>query len=208
MNRSSATEQNGTSIHIQDVTVPACELRLERHIGGENGTDQIEFICGASGGPEQGYLLGVAGEDLSSMAAICNACPIPSALASPRACLNLVPVRRLPGGRHSLPVITSSSPAPVAESGEAVDTYFVCRWFYPLYGREQPRAMSLCRSCSHWFPRPARELIPGYWSETQKMLRVVSGEESTSRPFTGFSPASPHPPASNWWQHLRQKLHL
>ena len=205
--QSNVSEQNGTSIHIQDITVPVCELRIERRTASINGGEQIEFVCGASGGPEQGYVLGISGEDLSSMQSICNACPIPNALASPRACLNLVPARRFPGGKHSLPVITSSSRTPVVEPSEAADAYFACRWFYTLYGQEQPRDITLCLSCSYWFPRPPRELIPGYWPETQKMLRVVNGEESISRPFTGFTPAS-HQPSGNWWQRLLQKFHL
>jgi hypothetical protein len=207
MNTSKVSEHNGTPISLEGVTVPACELRIERYTIGTDGRKLREFVCGASGGPEQGYVLGRAGEDLSSMKTICNSCPIPQALASPRACLNLVPVRRLPGGRQSLPVITSPSRAPVAKAGEAAESYFACRWFYPLYGQEQPRDLTLCLSCPHWFPRPPRELIPEYWPETQKMLRVVSGEEKTSRP-TGFTPASPRPPAKHWWQSLLQKLHL
>ncbi len=207
MNTNSTSEQNGVPVSIGGVTVPACELRIERHTVGTEGAKEVEFVCGASGGPEQGYVLGRAGEDLSSMQAICNACPIPRALASPHACLNLVPVRRLPGGRRSLPVIPSPSRVSGAKPAATVEAYFACRWFYTLYGQEQPRDLTICRSCPHWFPRPPRELIPGYWPETQKMLRVVNGEESTARP-TGLGPASPRQRTKHWWQSLSQKFHL
>lgn len=206
MSTNSTSEQHGTPISIEGVTVPACELRIERHTVGTEGGEQVEFICGASGGPEQGCVLGKAGEDLSSMQAICNACPIPNALASPRACLNLVPVRRLPGGKRSLPVIPSSPRTVGAKPEATTETYFSCRWFYTLYGQQQPRDMIVCRSCTHWFPRPPLELIPGYWPETQKMLRVVNGEESTSRS-TGFGPDAPRLPTRHWWQSLSQKFH-
>ena len=163
-------------------------------------------LCGAGGGPEHGYVLGVAGEDLSSMVAICNACPIPDALEARKSCLNLVPVRRFSGGRRSLPMIRPNGEA--AHSSEPADAYFPCRWFYTLYGQDQPRDTSICQSCQHWFPRPPRELIPGYWPETQKMLRVVSGEVSTAGPPTGFTPDFRERPATSWWQRLLGKLHL
>ncbi len=140
-----------------------------------DGRERTEFICGAAGGPEHGYVLGVAGEDLSSMIAICNACPIPSALASSRACLNLLPVRRFPGGKQSLPMLQRQKQA--VDSRESADVYFPCRWFYALYGQKQHRDLTICRSCTHWFPRPPRELIPQYWPETEKMLRIVNGVE-------------------------------
>src|SRR5438876_512972 len=145
----------------QDVVVRSCELRLERRTTDRDGRERVEFICGASGGPEHGYVLGVAGEDLSAMIATCNACPIPNALASSRSCLNLVPVRRFPGGKRSLPMLQKQNQA--VDSNESADVYFPCRWFYTLYGQKQPRDLNVCRSCTHWFPRPPRELIPEYW---------------------------------------------
>ncbi len=184
----------------QDTTVRACELRLARR-SIAHGNEHVEFVCGASGGPESGYVLGVVGEDLSSMAAICNSCPIPDALESRRACLNLVPVRRF--GVRSLPMIQPGVPG-----GEAAGTYFPCRWFYTLFGQKQPRDNTMCLGCPYWFPRPPHERIPNYWPETQRMLRVVSGEESTAGPPTGFTPASRPPPAGTWWQRLLQKVHL
>lgn len=197
------------SIYIQGTVVRSCELRLERCTRQADNTERREFLCGASGGPEYGYVLGVVGEDLSPMAAICNSCPIPDALENRRACLNLVPVRRFSSGKRQLPVV--QSPTDTSEStgpGETPDVSFPCRWFYPLYGQNQPRDITLCQSCQHWFPRPPRELIPGYWPQTQKMLRVVNGEESTDGGPTGFTPAPRRPPASTWWQHLLQKIHL
>src|SRR5579883_2220439 len=74
-------------------------------------------------------------------------------------------------------------------------------------GQEQPRDLHLCLSLPHRFPRPLRELIPAYCSQTQKMLRMVNGEEKTSRP-AGLTPASPHPRARHRWQSRFQNLHL
>jgi hypothetical protein len=205
--RSTAT--NNSTI-VQSVAVRACELRLERRAVAADGTERVAYICGASGGPEHGHVLGVAGEDLSSMVATCNACPIPDALEARQSCLNLVPVRRFSGGKHSLPIVQSqASHAQPSRSSESVDTFFPCRFFYTLYGQNQPRDTMVCRSCPHWFPRPPRELIPHYWPETQKMLRVVNGEESTLGPPTGlYSPAPQHPPGRSWWQRLREKVKL
>ena len=203
MDQRNASVKNSTI--IQGSTVRACELRLERHTHTADGTEQVEFLCGASGGPEQGHVLGVAGGDLSSMVAICNACPIPDALEAHQSCLNLVPVRRFLGGKRSLPMFQSQ--AVPSGSSEPVETFFPCRIFYTLYRQNQPRDTIVCRSCTHWFPRPPFELIPDYWPETQKMLRVVKGEESTLGPPTGFTPAS-RPPLSNWLQRLFQKVHL
>src|SRR5438045_1702002 len=151
-------------MRIQGTSMRSCELRLERCIRDASGTERREYICGASGGSEQGYVLGVVREDLSSMAAICKSCPIPDALESQRSCLNLVPVRRFSDGKRHLPVIQSQAQASDnTRSGEPVDAYFPCRWFYPLFGQNQPRDTTVCQSCPHWFPRPARELIPDYW---------------------------------------------
>ncbi len=178
----------------RQLSVRPCELRVERRTRDADGRERVEYICGASGGPEQGYLLGVAGEDLSAMQALCNACPIPDALASRRACLNLVPVRRF-------------SPGP--EQNEAPDAFFPCRWFYPLYGQHQPRDLTVCQSCPHWFPRPPRELIPDYWPETRRMLRVINGvEKTTAHVPTGFTPLPHATPAGPWWRRLLHKMHL
>ncbi len=143
---------------IEDVAVRACELRLERRSLDTHGKERVEYLCGASGGPEHGYVLGVAREDISAMVAICNACPIPDALEASRSCLNLVPVRRFPGGKRSLPMLQSSMQTP--QSSQSADAYFPCHWFYTLYGQHQPRDTTVSRSCTHWFPRPPRELNP------------------------------------------------
>src|SRR5579859_6880150 len=58
---------------VQGLAVRACELRLERHARNVSGKEQVEYICGASGGPEHGHVLGVVGK----MSAICSTCPIP-----------------------------------------------------------------------------------------------------------------------------------
>jgi|GEM_PF-583326 len=193
---------------IQETPIRSCELRLERQIEDAGGQERWEYVCGASGGPEQGHVLGVSGEDLARMAAICNACPIPDVLESRRSCLQLVPVRRFPTGQRVVPVIQASQQSDADE--QAAEAYFPCRWFYTLYGRDQPRDGAFCLGCPYWFPRPPRELIPGYWPETQKMLRIVNGEEDISKPPTGFMPAAQRPPdkPETWWQRLREKLHL
>ena len=206
MDQRNASVKNCMS--IQGSTVRACELRLVRRTVTVDGTEQVEFLCGAGGGPEQGHVLGVAGGNLSSMVAICNACPIPDALEAHQSCLNLVPVRRFPGGKRSLPMVQSlASQAVPSRSSEPVESFFPCRIFYTLYRQNQPRDTIVCRSCTHWFPRPPFELIPDYWTETQKMLRVVNGEESTLGPPTGFAPASPQP-SGTWWRRLLQRVHL
>jgi hypothetical protein len=203
MNQSSSFTAN--NLTDQPASLCTCELRLERKTTAGDGTERMEYICGASGGLEQGQVLGVVGEDLSSMVTTCNACPVPAALASSRSCLNLTPVRRFPGGMRRLPVLQSQQ-IPMGNT-EPADAYFPCRWFYPLYGQQQPRDTIVCQSCPHWFPRPPIDCIPGYWAETHKMLRVVNGEISTDLPPTGFAPLVRHPPAGTWWQRLWQKIH-
>ncbi len=188
---------------IQGQAVRACELRLERRGSNERGQGRTEYVCGASGGPEQGYVLAREGEDLSTMLDICNTCPIPDALEHRRACLNLAPVRVFPGGRRALPVVQPHA----ASQDETSGAYFTCRWFFTLYGQQQPRDIGVCLSCPHWFPRPPRELIPGYWRFTQQMLRIVTGEESAQRPPTGFTPSS-HEVAVGWWRRLLHRFHL
>jgi hypothetical protein len=203
MNQSSSFVAN--SLTDQHTPLCACELRLERQTTVGDGTERVEYICGASGGLKHGQALGVAGEDLSAMVATCNACPIPAALASNRSCLNLTPIRRIPGDARRLPVLQPQRTP--GGNDEPAEAYFPCRWFYTLYGLQQPRDTSVCQSCPHWFPRPPTDRIPGYWAETRKMLRVVNGEESTALPPTGFTPLSRRPPAGTWWQRLWQKLH-
>ncbi len=190
---------------IQGHAVRSCELRLERQGSDVQGVARVEYLCGASGGPEQGYILAREGEDLSAMLTVCNRCPIPDALASHRACLNLVPVRRFPGGKHPLPVIQPEELPD--QQHEPADASFTCRWFYTWYGQQQPRTIDMCLGCPHWFPRPPRELIPNYWPATRKMLRIVNGEESTARPPTGFAPTPPAPPGG-WWRQIWRRLHF
>ncbi|TME00118.1 MAG: hypothetical protein E6I80_26630 [Chloroflexi bacterium] len=47
---------------IQGLAVRACELRLEQHTRDVSGKEQVEYICGASGGFEHGHMLGVVGK--------------------------------------------------------------------------------------------------------------------------------------------------
>jgi hypothetical protein len=206
MDQSGVVANNSTI--IEGAVVRICELRLERRTLDVSGNEHVEYICGASGGPEHGHMLSTAGGDMSSLVATCNACPIPDALEARQSCLNLVPVRRFTGGKRSLPVIQAQVQGDqTAQSSELADAYFPCRWFYTLHGQKQPRDTVLCRACPHWFPRPPREIIPNYWSETRKMLRIVNGEESALGPPTGFTPAS-RPPPRNWLQRLLQKVHM
>ncbi len=46
---------------------------------------------------------------MSSLVAICNTCPIPDALEARQSCLNLVPMRRFPGWKRSLPMVQSQT---------------------------------------------------------------------------------------------------
>ncbi|GAC1566728.1 MAG: hypothetical protein NVS3B14_10520 [Ktedonobacteraceae bacterium] len=138
------------------------------------------------------------------MSAICNSCPIPDALESRRSCLNLTPVRRFTA--RSLPMIQPGAQGD--QGGEAADAYFTCRWFYKLYREKQPRNNSMCLGCPYWFPRPPRELIPNYWPETQRMLRIVSGEEKVASPPTGFTLSPQLPSDGPWWRRLLQKMHF
>jgi hypothetical protein len=192
------------SAGVQDAAVRACELRLERRTRDAHGREHVQFVCGASGGPESGHILGVAGEDCSSMRAICNACPIPDALESRRSCLNLVPTRRFTG--RPLPI--AQPDALEGRGGEAADAYFSCRWFYKLYREKQPRDNTMCLGCPYWFLRPPVELIPHYWSETQRMLRIVNGVEQVASAPTGFYLSPQRPTDGAWWQRLLRKMHL
>ncbi|HVB72938.1 MAG TPA: hypothetical protein VNE38_05225 [Ktedonobacteraceae bacterium] len=202
MNQQDAITKKNTGIQDQ---VRTCELRMERGSIDARGNERIEYVCGASGGTEHGYVLGVAGEDSAAMRAICNACPIPDALESRRACLNLVPVRRF--GVRSLPVIQPGAQG--SQSGETVaEVYFTCRWFYKLYREKQPRNNSMCLGCPYWFPRPPVELIPRYWPETQRMLRIVNGEEKVASALTGFTISPQRPSEGAWWQRLLRKIHF
>jgi hypothetical protein len=190
---------------IQETEIRCCELRLERQVKDAAGQNRLEYVCGASGGPKHGHVLGVSGENLSAMAAICNTCPIPDALESHRSCLQLVPVRHFPAGQRVLPVIEPSQQSQTKTP--SAEAFFPCRWFYTLYGQKQPRDCSPCVGCPYWFPRPPLELIPGYWPETQKMLRIVTGEERLESPPTGFRPSQETPPQT-FREKLRRKIHL
>jgi hypothetical protein len=206
MDQSSAEVNNNTI--IEGAVMRTCELRLERRTRDVSGKECVEYICGASGGPELGHVLGTVEEAMSSLVATCNTCPIPDALEARQSCLNLIPVRRFTGGKRNLPVIQAQVQSDQTDqSSEQGDAFFPCRWFYTLHGQKQPRDTFLCRACPHWFPRPPREIIPNYWPETRKMLRIVNGEESALGSPTGFAPASPQP-SGTWWQRLLQRVHL
>ena len=166
------TAAKGTTI-IQGTAVRSCELRLERRAVDGNEQERVEYICGASGGPEHGYVL----------------------------------VRRFPVGKRGLPVVQSQMLyAQPTQSGEQADVFFPCRWFYSLDGQNQPRHTLLCRACPYWFPRPPLELLTDYWPMTQKMLRVVNGEEKIARPRTGFTPSARQSSRKTWWQRILQKI--
>jgi len=94
------------------------------------------------------------------------------------------------------------------EGGESADAYFSCRWFYKLYREKQPRDNTMCLGCPYWFPRPPVELIPHYWSETQRMLRIVNGEEQVASLPTGFYLSPQCHSGGAWWQRLLRKMHF
>jgi hypothetical protein len=162
-----------------------------------------EYVCGASGGYEQGTVLGNSDDGGAAIAAICNTCPIPDVLESKRSCLQLVPVRHFNGGKRTLPVLQSADSSAESSSDEPANAYFPCRWFYTLYGQRQPQDALLCQGCPYWFPRPPVELNPKYWETTQKMLRIVTGEERIERPDTQLNLSQASPPAKTLWEKLQ-----
>lgn len=192
---------------IRGRQVRSCELRIIRRVADTEGRERVEYICGASGGPEKGYALGSSDDDGASLAAICNACPIPDVLESKQSCLQLVPVRHFVAGKRPLPVIQPGDVSNAATCNEPTEAYFPCRWFYTLFGQKQPRDTLMCQSCPYWFPRPPLELIPGYWNTTQKMVRIVTGEERIEMHPTGFRLSQETPPKT-LWEKLRRKIHL
>jgi hypothetical protein len=84
MDQSGVVANNSTI--IEGAVVRTCELRLERRTLDVSGIEQVEYICGASGGPEHGHVLTTLGGDMSSLVAACNACPIPDALEAHQSC--------------------------------------------------------------------------------------------------------------------------
>ncbi len=78
MDQSGVVANNSTI--IEGAVVRTCELRLERRTLDVSGNEQVEYLCGASGGPEHGHVLAMAGGDMSSLVATCNTCLIPDAL--------------------------------------------------------------------------------------------------------------------------------
>jgi hypothetical protein len=193
---------------IQGVQVRACELRLERPTPGGEDHVYVEYLCGASGGHEQGTVLGNSDEGGAAVAVICNSCPIPDVLESKCSCLQLVPVRHFTVGKHPLPVVQCAHSSGEGASDESANVYFPCRWFYTLYGQHQPQDMLICQSCPYWFPHPPVELIPHYWETTQKMLRIVTGEEQIEKPVTNLYSSKESPPAKTLWENLRRKIHF
>jgi hypothetical protein len=192
---------------IQGVHVRVCELRLERPASESNSQERMDYLCGASGGYEQGAVLGNS-DNGAAIAAICNACPIPDVLESKRSCLQLVPVRHFNVGKRPLPVVQTIHASVDDMGDEPARAYFPCRWFYTLFGQRQPQDTLLCQGCPYWFPRPPVELIPNYWETTQKMVRIVSGEERIERPMTGLKLSQPPPPPKTFWEKIRRRIHL
>src|SRR5690348_2575894 len=90
MDRQDAVTKKSTG--MQETAIRPCELRMERRTRDADGKERIEFVCGASGGPEAGYVLGVAGEDCAAMAAICNACSNRRIFRTRRSLVALQPV--------------------------------------------------------------------------------------------------------------------
>lgn len=195
-------------IIIQGVQVRACELRLERSVCVGEERECVEYLCGASGGYEQGAVLGNSDEGGAAVAALCNVCPIPDALEGKCSCLQLVPVRCFNAGKHPLPVVQSTQPSGEGMSDEPANVYFPCRWFYTLFRQHQPQDTLMCQSCPYWFPRPPVELIPRYWETTQKMVRVVTGEAQIENTITKLNVSQESPPAKTLWEKLRRKIHF
>jgi hypothetical protein len=193
---------------IQGVQVRACELRLERPALVGEDHECVEYLCGASGGYEQGIVLGNSDEGGMVVAALCNACPIPDVLESKCSCLQLVPVRHFKAGKHPLPVVQSTQSSCEGTSDEPANVYFPCRWFYTLFSQHQPQDTLMCQSCPYWFPRPSVELIPRYWETTQKMVRIVTGEEDIEKSITKLNLSQEPPPARTIWEKLRRKIHF
>jgi hypothetical protein len=105
------------------------------------------------------------------------------------------------GGRCALPIIQAQA----GQQDEPKGAYFSCRRFYTLYG-PQPRGISMGLGCPHWFPRSLCELIRASWPFMRKMLCVATGEESTTRPPTGFMPAA-QVSHRRWWRQLLHEFH-
>ena len=67
MDQSGVVANNSTI--IEGAVVRRCELRLERRTLDASGNEQVEYLCGASGGPEHGHVLATSGGDMSSLVA-------------------------------------------------------------------------------------------------------------------------------------------
>jgi len=154
-----------------------CELRREVH-----DAESVLLVCGASG-----TALGRPGRDDATIAAACNACPIPEALRDRRACLHLRPIR--------------------LHEADKWQAFLSCRWFYNLRPEWQPRSLdTLCTGCPYWFPRPPVESIPRYWDETEHIRRVVSRARTQKRDVPEQRQTPPPSRSAGFWQRLREAL--
>lgn len=167
-----ATQRPAVRAAADTTELRACELRQARRCAGGK-----ELVCGAGG-----FTLGLVGRDGEAIRATCSACPIPAALRDHRACLHLRPIR-------------------IAEVGERA-TFFSCRWFYNLNPRRQPRSLDeMCTGCPYWFPRPAVEIMQGYWEETERIRTRVTrarNEPEAAPRSSSWSPVGDRRTRSVW----------
>ena len=200
-------EANNSTI-IERAVVRMCELRLERCTQDASGKERVEYICGASGGPKHGHILGTVGGDMSSLVAICNTCPIPDALEARQSCLNLVPVRRFSGGKRSLPMVQAQVQSDQTDqSSEQADAYFPCRWSTRFMGRSSHVIPFSVEPVRIGFPAHRARSSPTTGQRHEKCCGSSTVRKSALGPPTRFTPAS-RTPASNWLQRLFQKVHL
>jgi hypothetical protein len=138
-----------------------CDLRAEWPV--VRGAGEIiyftgaEVVCRAAGG----HRLAIAGEDLTYAKKLCNACDVPSVLASPIACLYLIPFRII--------------------SGDKVKSYYACRPYFNLAPKTVPSDPWWCGVCRDWFPRPPRSSeIMRYDDYTRKVIQLFLGQDDGS----------------------------
>jgi hypothetical protein len=158
-----------------DKWLPQCELRIAK-AAAMGGKGNVELVCGAGE-----ISLGSPEPDNPALRGICGECDVPAALASPSACLYLVPIR--------------------AMAPEGLRSYYACRWFYSLNPRLLPTSVASCQGCPYWFPRPPLELIKGYWDISGKVLHLFLGDRPLPKRavFQGWARKEER---KRWWQHL------
>ena len=203
MDQRNGSAKNSTS--IEGAAVRACELRLEWRTPIVDRTERVEFLCGASGGPEHGYVLGMARGDLFSMVANCNACSIPDALEARRSCLNLVSVRRFSGGELACRW-SSRMPSQLTTVSPQMPTSLAAgstRCMDSIY-HVIPPCVGPART---GFPTRRANSSPTTGRRRKKCCGSRTGKNRPSglqRIYSCYSAAL----ARTWWQRMLQKIHL